>query len=110
MNTVLESMAKIRQERAGAKYIMPTGENQALYRDNCTDMMEELTDLVNICNLLRQRLGKLSHEENLRLLIMVDRIIINVSQTADLVEALREQLPEYMCRDIIQVEIGRAHV
>lgn len=99
----LFELARIRQERAGKKYVLENGQNAAMYRNNCLDIMEELADAWNILTLLDYRLMKVK-----ACTPATDRIIAQIFNAIDTasrwVDALEYTIPEDMRRDLIEVE------
>lgn len=99
----LVKLAQIRQERAGAKYVLPSGENAAMYRDCGLDIMEELADAWNIANLWEQRLRAAS-VQNEDIDFYLSRLRIKLDNGAKYVAAIRRFLPDEFKRDLIAVE------
>lgn len=99
----LVKLAQIRQEQAGAKYVLPNGENQANYRDGGLDILEELADAWNIANLWEQRMIAAS-VQNEDISFYLSRLRIKLDNGAKYVAAIRSLLPEEFKRDLIAVE------
>jgi hypothetical protein len=58
MSKTFNEFRRERQLKAGAKYLDEKGVNTALYaRNNLIDILEELADAVNICDLMIERLS-----------------------------------------------------
>ncbi len=91
-------LAELRQEKAGQKYLMPNGENQALYRDNGYDILEELADSLNILQLWQLRLPQ--DEATIR---CCDCLRIRIMEATDWVLKLRGWYPD-TGRDLIPTE------
>jgi hypothetical protein len=99
----LVKLAQIRQEQAGAKYVLPNGENQANYRDCGLDIVEELADAWNIANLWEQRMIAASvRSDDVTLYLWGLRS--RLKTCVDYVAAIRAGLPGEFKRDLIEVE------
>jgi|WetSurMetagenome_2_1015567.scaffolds.fasta_scaffold159205_3 hypothetical protein len=57
MSEELDKFTKLRMERAGKKYIMPDGTNQAWYRNSALDILEEISDIRNIMGLWQSKIA-----------------------------------------------------
>ena len=105
MTLDLETIARIRQEKAGEKYLLPDGTNQAMFRDNGLDILEELADALNIAELWRQRIKA---SPDVGGWVRVDHRLLSLQgallQAAFWVDALRADLPEEFRHDLIPVE------
>jgi hypothetical protein len=99
----LVKLAQIRQERAGAKYVLPNGENQANYRDCGLDILEELADAWNITNLWERRM-MVKMVKNKDGDFYWRRLRAGLRDCADYVAAIRAGLPGEFKRDLIEVE------
>lgn len=99
----LFELARIRQERAGKKYVLENGQNAAMYRNNCLDIMEELADAHNIAELLFERLA-MRGLNSAEMANFVTRCQVKLSDAAYWVSRIYDLLPEDMRRDLIEVE------
>lgn len=60
MDFTFELLCQARQEQKGRKYLLPSGENAAMYRNCAFDVAEEFADVVNICKLWLEKIGESS--------------------------------------------------
>jgi hypothetical protein len=96
----LIELARIRQERAGQKYVLPNGENMANYRDCGLDIMEELADAWNIANLWERRLDM----DDDRIRDYLTELRLTLQDAAWYTVTLRNTLPEEFRQDLIPVD------
>jgi len=87
---------------------MPTGENQANYRDSTLDILEELGDAIHIGELTEAKVARFNPEllsECGRQLNDFNEAVIKASKA---ILRLRRALPEFYAEDRIKPAIERA--
>ena len=101
---MLEEFSKIRRQKASVKYLMPTGENQAFYRDSLLDILEELADALHIAELTRNKVRKHNRELLEDFMVQYDKLLESLTATTETVIEMRRLLPEIYSTDQIVVD------
>ena len=100
----LKELSDIRRSYAGAKYLMPNGENQADYRNSLLDIAEELSDALHIGELTKSKVMKYNIALTPDATKLLDEMNAHLYDAYATVLELKELLPEFYSTDRIVVD------
>ena len=100
----LKELSDIRRSYAGAKYLMPTGENQADYRNSILDIAEELADALHIGELTNSKVMRYNIEMADETADLIDEMSGNLERAFEIVLELKKLLPASYSEDAMYVE------
>ena len=100
----LKELSNIRRSYAGAKYLMPSGENQADYRNSILDIAEELADALHIGELTKSKVVRYNGELTPEVAELINELNQGLEIAYQAVCNLKDLLPDFFSEDIIYVE------
>ena len=100
----LKELSDIRRSYAGAKYLMPSGENQADYRNSILDIAEELSDALHIAELTKHKVVRYNIEMAPEAAELVNELNTYLESAYEVVLELKKSLPDFYSEDVMYVE------